>query len=84
MSEINSIDTKGVAGQNNISVTQAHNMKIALPPLSMQRRIVEKVESLMQLCAALETSIAESVRENEALLQQVLREALQGEAVMTA
>ncbi len=78
MSEINSIDTKGVAGQNNISVTQAHNMKIVLPPLSIQHRIVAKIESLMQLCAAIETSIAGSVRENEQLLQQVLREALQG------
>jgi restriction endonuclease S subunit len=36
MSEINSIDTKGVAGQANISVTQSHNMRIPLPPLHEQ------------------------------------------------
>ncbi len=54
---------------------------IPLPPLSIQHRIVAKVESLMQLCAALETSIQTSASENEQLLQQVLREALQGEVV---
>ena len=69
---------------DNLNHRILNSFPIPLPPLSMQHRIVEKVESLMHLCAALETSIAGSVRENEALLQQVLREALQGEAVMTA
>ena len=76
MSEINSIDTKGVAGQNNISVTQAHNMKIPLPPLPEQHRIVAKLDQLMQTCDALEASIKQSKEQNEKLLQQVLREAL--------
>lgn len=79
MSEINAIDTKGVAGQNNISVTQAQNIKIPLLPLSTQLLIVTKVEKLMQTCDALEASIQTSLKENEMLLQQVLREALQGE-----
>ena len=65
--------------QVNISQDNIKGFLIPLPPLSIQHRIVEKVESLMSLCAALETSIGASVRENEALLQQVLREALQGD-----
>ena len=81
MSEINSIDTKGVAGQNNISVTQAHNMKIPLPPLAEQKRIVKKLDELMQNCDDLEKSIKQSTSQNEKLLQQVLREALRKEEV---
>lgn len=77
MSEINEVETKGVAGQNNISVTQAHNMKIPLPPLSEQQRIVAKLDELMQYCDELEVSIKESQTQNELLLQQVLREALE-------
>lgn len=78
MSEINSIDTKGVAGQNNISVTQAHNMRIPMPPLSEQQRIVDKLDELMRMCDELEQSIKASQEQNEKLLQQVLREALRG------
>ncbi len=81
MSEINSIDTKGVAGQNNISVTQAHNMKIPLPPLAEQKRIVQKLDELMQNCDDLEKSIKQSALQNEKILQQVLREALKKETV---
>ena len=78
MSEINAIDTKGVAGQANISVTQAHNIKIPLPPIHEQEQIVAKLEELMAFCDGLEQSIKESQGYNEMLLQQVLREALQG------
>jgi type I restriction enzyme S subunit len=81
MSEIKAIDTKGVAGQANISVTQSHNMKIPLPPLHEQEQIVDKLEELMGFCDGLEQSIKESQAYNEMLLQQVLREALQGEEV---
>lgn len=79
MSAINAIDTKGVAGQANISVTQAHNIKIPLPPIYEQEQIVDKLEELMAFCDGLEQSIKESQGYNEQLLQQVLREALQGE-----
>ncbi len=46
MSEINSISTKGSAGQLNISLTQSQNMRIALPPLEEQKRIISKIEEL--------------------------------------
>jgi type I restriction enzyme S subunit len=48
LSEIKAIETKGVAGQDNISVTQAHNMRIPLPPFVEQNRIVQKLDELMQ------------------------------------
>lgn len=51
----------------------------ALPPLHEQEQIVIKLEELMAFCDGLEQSIKESQGYNEMLLQQVLREALQGE-----
>ena len=52
-----------------------------LPPLHEQEQIVAKLEELMAYCDGLEQSIKESQGYNEKLLQQVLREALQGEKV---
>lgn len=49
MSEINSISTKGSAGQVNISLTQSQNMRIALPPLEEQKRIIITIENLFQI-----------------------------------
>ena len=43
MSEINSIATRGSAGQVNISLTQSQNMRIALPPLKEVERITSEV-----------------------------------------
>jgi restriction endonuclease S subunit len=81
LSEIRAIETKGVAGQDNISVTQAHNMRVPLPPLAEQNCIVQKLDELMQCCNELEASIKLSESQNEKLLQQVLREALRKEPV---
>ncbi len=50
---------------------------IPLPPISEQHRIVAKLYELMQYCDELEASIKESQQQNEMLLQQVLREALE-------
>ena len=76
MSAINEIDTKGVAGQANISVTQAHEIKFPLPPLEIQERIVAKLNKLMAFCDQLEEQTKQSQQTNDLLLQQVLREAL--------
>ena len=43
MSEINSIVTRGSAGQVNISLTQSQNMRIPLPPLGELQRIMNEV-----------------------------------------
>ena len=49
MSEINSISTKGSAGQLNISLTQSQNIKVPLPPIEEQKRIVVKIEEFFQI-----------------------------------
>ena len=51
MSEIDSISTKGSAGQVNISLTQSQNMRIPLPPLAEQKRIIVEIE---RWCALIE------------------------------
>ncbi len=52
-----------------------------LPPLHEQQQIVAKLDELMAFCDGLEESIKESQGLNEILLQEVLREVLQGKEV---
>ena len=49
MSEINTISTKGTAGQVNISLTQSQNMRIALPPIEEQKRIISEIDNIFQI-----------------------------------
>ncbi len=64
-----------------LNLVQIQSVFIPLPPLSEQHRIVQKLDSLMQYCNDLEESIKQSAAQNERLLQQVLREALQPENI---
>lgn len=52
------------------------NVLFPMLPLAEQKRIVQKIDELMQYCNELEASIKQSEAQNEKLLQQVLREAL--------
>lgn len=54
MSEINSISTKGSAGQVNISLTQSQNIRIPLPPLNEQKRIAKEIDQCFALVDTLE------------------------------
>ena len=65
------------AGQPNVNATKLNSLIISLPPLSEQKAIVSKLEELMTYCDGLEKSIKNSQKQNEMLLQQVLREALE-------
>jgi type I restriction enzyme S subunit len=71
------IHFKGVAGQDNISVTQSRNIIFPLPPLQEQKEIVKKIESLFKLCDKLEEQIKSSKESSEKLMQSVLREAFE-------
>jgi type I restriction enzyme S subunit len=71
------LSSTGAANQANIGVAALNNILVPLPPLSEQQRIVAKLDELMQYCDKLEVSIKESQSQNELLLQQVLREALE-------
>ena len=62
--------------QKNINLEILNSLIFPLPPLPEQHHIVAKLNQLMQTCDALEASIKQSKKQNEMLLQQVLREAL--------
>jgi len=65
------------AGREGLPKYNLEQFVIPLPPLSEQQHIVAKLDELMQYCDELEASIKESQQQNELLLQQVLREALE-------
>lgn len=67
------------SGSTRLFLTQKilKQLVFPLPPLSEQQRIVTKLDELMGYCDELEASIKESQQQNELLLQQVLREALE-------
>ncbi|MDA3906828.1 MAG: restriction endonuclease subunit S [Bacteroidales bacterium] len=63
--------------QPNLRKDHVTDLYIPLPPLSEQKRIVAKLDELMAYCESLEESIKNSQSQNEMLLGQVLREALE-------
>ena len=66
MSEINSISTKGSAGQVNISLTQSQNMRIPLPPLPDIERIINNLKYWL--------SFVDNIEENKEKLQDSIRQ----------
>ena len=81
VAEKNLIDKKSTTSYPVFGMAKARNMPVPLPPLHEQQLIVAKLDELMAFCDGLEESIKESQGLNEILLQEVLREALQGEKV---
>lgn len=71
------IDKTKQVGVQKMALNRFSISLIPLPPLSEQQQIVTKLEELMQYCDNLEKSIKTSQQQNEMLLQQVLREALE-------
>jgi len=74
---LNYIHFKGVAGQDNISVTQSRSILFPLPPLTEQKEIVKKIENLFTICDALEKEVQSSKKSSEQLMQAVLKEAFE-------
>ena len=81
MSEINSISTKGSAGQLNISLTQSQNMRIALPPLEEQKRIIAKVEELFTEVDSIENNCFELDNSIAKIKSKILDLAIHGKLV---
>lgn len=77
--DLNAEYEKMMIGFNSPSITniQFENTLLPIAPLTEQQRIVAKLDELMAFCDELEASIKESQQQNEQLLQQVLREALE-------
>ena len=81
MSEINSISTKGSAGQVNISLTQSQNMRIALPPIQEQQRIVSELDKYFAIVDDLEWNKGELVDIIKLTKTKILDLAIRGKLV---
>lgn len=69
------------ATRPRVNTTQIKNIKISLPPLSDQQRIVDEIETRLSQAEAAEARIAESLQKTEALRQSILKKAFSGELV---
>ena len=74
---LNYLHYKGMAGQDNISVTMCKELVIGLPPLEEQKAIIEKLEVLMQKYNELELQITHNEQNSNMIMQAVLKEAFQ-------
>ncbi len=62
--------------QKNINIAILETVLIPLPPLAEQRRIVAKVDKLMEVCDWLEEQINSAQTETRRFFEAVLHEAL--------
>ena len=69
------IEVQTGAGREGLPKNKMDNILIPFPPLEEQKAIVEKVETLMQKCQALEKQIKTSGTNAKMLMQAVLKEA---------
>jgi type I restriction enzyme S subunit len=65
-----------VNAQPNISLTDAREFPIPIPPIAEQHRIVAKVDELMALCDKLTAQLTTTHTDSRRLLDAVLHEAL--------
>lgn len=66
--------------QPNLNVGKIKEILIPLPPLEEQKRIVEKVEQLMDLCDELEAKLRKEREDNEKLMEAVVKGLLEDTA----
>jgi type I restriction enzyme, S subunit len=64
-----------------ISGAKIYPIKINLPPLSIQQKIVSEIESRLSVCDKLEETIKASLLQSESLRQSVLKRAFEGKLV---
>lgn len=65
------------ASAGNFNLGRIRSFPIPFPPLEEQKAIVQKVETLMEKCRALEAEIAQSEQLAQMLMQAVLKEAFE-------
>jgi type I restriction enzyme S subunit len=63
----------------DLGLTRMVKIRIPLPPLAEQRRIVAKVEELLALCDRLEAQLTTAQTESRRLLEAVLQQALRSQ-----
>ncbi|MDU1312482.1 MAG: restriction endonuclease subunit S [Clostridium septicum] len=64
----------GTAGQQRVKKDFINNLVVAIPPLEEQKRIVEKVDSLMILCDQLEKKIENQKDYSNKLMKSIIKD----------
>ncbi|BAY37657.1 restriction modification system DNA specificity domain protein [Nostoc sp. NIES-2111] len=69
-------ETKGTAGQDNLSLEQCRSLRIPLYTIETQKRIVEKCDRLMSLCDTLEAKLKQGRDSSEKLMEVAAKQVL--------
>ena len=77
-SEIERLATGNQESMRNIGQVRIRQIRIPLPPLDEQHRIVAEVERRLSLCDKMEATITESLQKAESLRQSILKKAFEG------
>ena len=72
-------ETRGSAGQSNISLTQCRNFLLPIPPAAEQVEIVRRIESLFELADMLEAKYKNAVAQVEGLFPALIAKVFRGE-----
>ena len=67
--------SQGSAIPNIVGVRELKKLVIGLPPLNEQKRIITKINHLMNYCDVLEEKIKENQNTTETLMEAILKEA---------
>ena len=68
-------------GQPNVNGTKLGQLKITIPPLSEQQKIVATLESKLTICDKIEETIKITLQQSETLRQSILKKAFEGRLV---
>lgn len=74
-------NTIGTAIQNIASVKELKKIKILLPPLNEQKRIVEEIEKRFAVADEVEKVVEENIEKAKQLKQSILKKAFEGRLV---
>ncbi|WP_425929977.1 restriction endonuclease subunit S [Pseudomonas sp. NyZ201] len=72
-------DTKGSAGQINISLSQCRNFLFPVPPIEVQNEIVRRTEKLLAFADQIEEKISDARENIDHLLHSIFTRAFSGE-----
>lgn len=74
---------KTTAGQHNLTLEMARDVRLPLPPLAEQHEIVRRVDALFKLADAIERRVTVATARAGMLTQSILGKAFRGELVPT-
>jgi type I restriction enzyme, S subunit len=77
------METRGSAGQSNISLSQCRQMELPIAPLDEQQEIVRRVQTLFALADKIESRLRAATARVEKITQSILAKAFRGELVPT-